>query len=244
MGLLEDVIGGVLRPGAGSGRAAPAGRATSGGMSPMLMALMAFLAYRALSGGKGSSAGGPQAEPQPLPGDIGDVLRDARRGGASAPEVGGGGLGDILGDILGGGRPGGAAAPAPGGARTPAPSGGTGGLGDILGQILGGGSPGGAAGGTRGQSGLEELSDIVEQFDKSGQGDIARSWVGPGENKPILPGQMNAVLDSDTLAQLQAATGLDRDELLAGLAQTLPGVVDKLTPQGRLPTPQEWQRLI
>jgi uncharacterized protein YidB (DUF937 family) len=55
---------------------------------------------------------------------------------------------------------------------------------------------------------------------------------------------MNAVLDSDTLAQLAAATGLDRNELLAGLAQTLPGVVDKLTPQGRLPTPQEWQRLV
>jgi uncharacterized protein YidB (DUF937 family) len=53
---------------------------------------------------------------------------------------------------------------------------------------------------------------------------------------------MNAVLDADTLDQLQAATGLDRDELLAGLAQTLPGVVDRLTPDGRMPTPQEWQR--
>jgi uncharacterized protein YidB (DUF937 family) len=229
MGLLEDIIGGVLSPGAGSGgRAAPAGRATSGGMSPMLMALMAFLAYRALSGQRGGAGTpGPGGAPARVP-------------GAEAS----GGLGDILGEILGGGRPGGSAAPAPGGTRTPAPSGGTGGLGDILGQILGGGSPGGAAGGRRGSSGLEELSDIVEKFDQNGQGDIARSWVGPGENKPVSPSQMNAVLDSDTLAQLAAATGLDRNELLAGLAQTLPGVVDKLTPQGRLPTPQEWQRLV
>jgi uncharacterized protein YidB (DUF937 family) len=108
-------------------------------------------------------------------------------------------------------------------------------------QILGGGGPGRSGSGRR-SSGLGELSDIVERFDRSGQGEIARSWVGPGENRPALPGQISAVLDTDTLDQLQAATGIDKDEILAGLAQTLPGVVDRLTPQGRLPTREELQR--
>jgi uncharacterized protein YidB (DUF937 family) len=213
MGLLEDVIGGVLNPKTRAGTQAAPGRS---GMSPMMMAMLAYLAYRALAGQKGGTR---QHAPQPSPGP-------------------GGGLGDILGDILGGGQPGG---PSPGGARVPGGQPG-GGLGDILGGILGGGRAGpGSSGGGR-SSGLDELSDIIERFDKNGQGEAARSWVGRGENQPVSPGQMNAVLDADTLAQLQAATGLDRDELLAGLAQTLPGVVDQLTPNGRLPTPQEWQR--
>jgi len=55
---------------------------------------------------------------------------------------------------------------------------------------------------------------------------------------------MGAVLDPGAVDQLAEATGIDRDELLAGLARTLPGVVDRLTPDGRLPTPQEWQRLL
>jgi uncharacterized protein YidB (DUF937 family) len=236
MGLLEDVIGGVLNPKTRGGTQAAPGRS---GMSPMMMAMLAYLAYRALAGQKG---GTPQPAPQPSPGDMGDVLREARRGGAPAPQPdagAGGGLGDILGDILGGGQPG---APAPGGARVPGGQA-SGGLGDILGDILGGGRAGSASsGGGPGNSGLDELSDIIERFDKSGQGDAARSWVGRGENKPVSPGEMSAVLDADTLEQLQGATGLDRDELLAGLAQTLPGVVDQLTPDGRLPTPQEWQR--
>ena len=53
---------------------------------------------------------------------------------------------------------------------------------------------------------------------------------------------MGAVLDPGAVDQLAEATGIDRDELLAGLARTLPRVVDRLTPDGRLPTPQEWQR--
>jgi uncharacterized protein YidB (DUF937 family) len=222
MGVLDDVIGGVLKASAGgSARGAPEGQANSGGMSPMLMALMAYLAYRTLSGGK-SSAGAPGDAPVRVPGG-----------------AGGGGLGDILGDILGGGS---SSGPAPGGGRTRGPNDETGGgLGDILGGILGGRSTSGPTAGRRG-SGLDELSDIVERFDKNGQGDIARSWVSPDENKPLSPDQMGAVLDPGTADQLAEATGIDRDELLAGLAHTLPGVVDRLTPNGRMPTPQEWQR--
>jgi uncharacterized protein YidB (DUF937 family) len=68
--------------------------------------------------------------------------------------------------------------------------------------------------------------------------------VGPGENKQVSPDEMGAVLDPGAIDQLMKTTGIDRDELLAGLAQTLPGVVDRLTPNGHLPTPQEWQRLM
>jgi uncharacterized protein YidB (DUF937 family) len=37
---------------------------------------------------------------------------------------------------------------------------------------------------------------------------------------------------------------MSKQELLAGLSQELPQVVDKLTPDGRLPTDQEATRMV
>lgn len=193
-------------------------------------------------------------------GGLGDILGDILRGGQGGPGrgpaggPGGGGLGDILGDILGGGRgmPGDA-----GGGRGPAGGGmGGGGLGDILGQVLGGGRgmptarfsgsqgdplgglggllAGGAAGGV--------LGDLLQQFDQSGQGEAARSWVSSGENVPVSPNDIENTFGSDIINQLADQFGMDKGELLQGLSQTLPGVVDQLTPDGRLPTAEDISR--
>ena len=43
---------------------------------------------------------------------------------------------------------------------------------------------------------------------------------------------------------LTARTGLSREELLAGLSEQLPKAVDHLTPEGRLPTPEEMNRVV
>jgi uncharacterized protein YidB (DUF937 family) len=51
-------------------------------------------------------------------------------------------------------------------------------------------------------------------------------------------------LGRDKIAWLIRETGLAREELLAGLSRELPQVVDKLTPEGRLPTEQEAARMI
>jgi uncharacterized protein YidB (DUF937 family) len=53
-----------------------------------------------------------------------------------------------------------------------------------------------------------------------------------------------APLGSDTLNTLSKQTGLSRDELLAGLSQNLPDLVDQLTPKGRLPTEEEAGRMV
>jgi uncharacterized protein YidB (DUF937 family) len=50
------------------------------------------------------------------------------------------------------------------------------------------------------------------------------------------------VIGEDRINSLVAHTGMSRDELLAGLSQVLPQVVDHLTPEGRLPTDQELSR--
>jgi len=197
-------------------------------------------------GGGGTSGGGGG-----MGGGLGDILNDILRGGQGGPARGpaggpggrpGGDLGDILGDILGGGRgaPGGRGGPAGGGGRGAPTSRFAGPQGDPLRGLLGGAGglggvlAGGAAGGM--------LGDLLKQFDQSNQGDAARSWISGSENIPVTPNDIEQTFGSDIIDQLADQFGMNRDELLQGLSQTLPGVVDQLTPEGRFPTDEEIAR--
>ncbi len=110
-----------------------------------------------------------------------------------------------------------------------------GGLGDLLKGGLGGLLAGGAAGSVISGG----LGDLLRQFQQAGQGDAANSWVSSGPNKQISPGDLASALGADQIDSLASQTGLSRDELLAGLSQHLPDVVNHLTPHGRLPNPNE-----
>lgn len=180
MGLL-DVLNGMQN--------GPRGPSTSsaqsgGGMSPMTMAILALLAYKAvkhISGGSASTSA-PTPAPAPAPGGLGGSL-------------GGGGLGGLLGGVLAGGA---------------------------AGSVLSGG-----------------LGDLLKQFQQNGHGDTANSWVAPGPNKQIAPGDLANALGADQINSLMSQSGLSREELLSGLSQHLPEVINHLTPDGRLPTEDE-----
>ncbi|SFJ32765.1 YidB family protein [Bradyrhizobium sp. Gha] len=138
------------------------------------------------------------------------------------------------------GQPGGAPQSAPTPVPPPVNAGpggavGGGGLGDVLKGGLGGLLAGGAAGSVLSGG----LGDLLKQLQQGGHGDTANSWVGKGENKPISPGDLANALGADQIQSLSAQSGLSRDELLSGLSQYLPQVVDHLTPDGRLPTENE-----
>ena len=60
-----------------------------------------------------------------------------------------------------------------------------------------------------------------------------------GPNKQIAPGDLANALGADQIEHLSAQSGLSRDELLKGLSQYLPDVIDHLTPDGRLPNENE-----
>jgi uncharacterized protein YidB (DUF937 family) len=131
---------------------------------------------------------------------------------APAPSPAGGGMGGGLGGLAGGG-----------------------GLGDLLKGGLGGLLAGGAAGSVISGG----LGDLLKQFQQSGHGDTANSWVSPGPNKQIAPGDLANALGADQINSLMSQSGMSRDELLAGLSQHLPDVINHLTPNGRLPTEDE-----
>jgi uncharacterized protein YidB (DUF937 family) len=132
-------------------------------------------------------------------------------------------------------------APRPGGnIGAGLPGGGGGGLGDLLRGPLGG-ILGGAAAGTVLNGGL---GGLLKQLRQNGQGDVAHSWIGPGANKTISQDDLAGALGGDTLDTLAQQTGMDRDDLLAGLSRYLPRFVDELTPDGRLPTEEEAERMV
>ena len=122
------------------------------------------------------------------------------------------------------------------------PSGG-GSLGDILGGLFAGrGSSPGASGVTPGSVLSRGVGNLVEDLQKGGQGGIAQSWVGKGPNQDISSERLQAALGEDAIDALTKRTGMERVELLDALRQYLPGVIDHLTPHGRLPTEDEAAR--
>jgi uncharacterized protein YidB (DUF937 family) len=181
-----------------------------------------------------------------------DILNNLQSGsrGQSAPASGGGGMSPMVVAILGllaqqtiksfaGGQQGSGptgAGSSGGGANVGMP----GGLEDLLKGGLGG-LLGGAAAGSVLSGGL---NDLIKQFQQSGQGEVADSWVGTGSNKSISPNDLASALGADRINSLMGQSGMSREELLNGLSQNLPEVIDQLTPEGRLPTEQEAARLV
>jgi uncharacterized protein YidB (DUF937 family) len=119
------------------------------------------------------------------------------------------------------------------------PQGGQGGTSQLPGGLGGlGGLLGGLAGQGQGSGGFLNggLGELLESFQKNGQGDVADSWVGTGPNKEVAPPQLEQAIGPDVLDTLTQQTGLSREEILARLARELPRAVDQYTPEGRIPT--------
>jgi uncharacterized protein YidB (DUF937 family) len=143
---------------------------------------------------------------------------------------------------IGGGSSAATPAPSPAGSGGSVPGGGSlaggssgGGLSDVLKGGLGGLLAGGAAGSVISGG----LGDLLKQLQQNGHGETANSWVAPGPNKQISSGDLAGALGADQINSLMSQSGLSRQELLDGLSQHLPDVVNHLTPDGRLPTEDE-----
>lgn len=107
---------------------------------------------------------------------------------------------------------------------------------DSLSGLLSGGAEGGAGGAL--QALLQQqggLSGLLEQFQQGGLGELVSSWVGQGGNLPVSADQIQQVLGSEQLSGLAEKFGLEQGQLSQLVAEHLPGLVDKLTPNGQVP---------
>jgi len=79
------------------------------------------------------------------------------------------------------------------------------------------------------------LAGLVQSFHQNGLGEIVNSWVGTGQNQPISADQLQSVLGSEKVQELAARAGVPADVASSKLAQYLPMIIDRLTPNGQLP---------
>ena len=96
----------------------------------------------------------------------------------------------------------------------------------------------------QGRSVSTALGDLVDRFKATGQGNAADSWVSDKANMPLGVDALEAALGQETLAELAQKTGLSQAEVLLRLNVALPDVVNRFTPNGRLPTEGEVQALV
>jgi len=91
---------------------------------------------------------------------------------------------------------------------------------------------------------LDGLGGLIKQFQQKGFGDTIDTWVNAGANQDISSGEVSDALGRDVVDELSRRTGLSRDQVVEELARMLPSTVDRLTPEGRLPTQGEMARLL
>jgi uncharacterized protein YidB (DUF937 family) len=78
------------------------------------------------------------------------------------------------------------------------------------------------------------LAGLVQVFQAKGLGDVVSSWISTGPNLPISGGQIREGLGK-VVGQLAGQTGMSSEVLSAKLAEILPGAIDRLTPDGKIP---------
>lgn len=104
----------------------------------------------------------------------------------------------------------------------------------LLDGIVGGVVGAGLA--TAAQSIIEKnggVQGVIDQFEKNGLGGIARTWVGNGPNEPITADQIKTALGGDAIKEMAEKAGLSVDDLSSKLSTVLPGLIDKMTPNGK-----------
>jgi len=115
--------------------------------------------------------------------------------------------------------------------------------GQLLASQLGNSSGGGNAdlvqsviGGLLGGSGKQgiDLGSLVGNLQNSGLGDIAESWLGDGDNQHISRSQIENIFGSDKIQSAASQLGADQNDILRGLQNMLPQVVDKSSSGGNL----------
>ena len=102
----------------------------------------------------------------------------------------------------------------------------------VMAYLLGGK---GAAPATGGASPAGGLGGLVDKFKSAGLGGLVQSWVGAGPNQAVSPDQVTQVVGTDKLKEMAAKLGLPVDQVAGKLAKYLPGIIDKMTPGGKLP---------
>jgi len=79
------------------------------------------------------------------------------------------------------------------------------------------------------------LSELINNAQSQGLNHVVQSWVSTGTNQSVAPGQVQGLVGQERINQFANRLGIPPAIASAALARILPVVVDKLTPEGKLP---------
>jgi uncharacterized protein YidB (DUF937 family) len=79
------------------------------------------------------------------------------------------------------------------------------------------------------------LSGLIGRFQQKGLGQLVSSWISTGENLPISAAELTQGLGAENVNQIAAQAGVPPETASHQLAELLPSLIDRLTPQGHMP---------
>ena len=79
------------------------------------------------------------------------------------------------------------------------------------------------------------LNGLVDSFKSKGMNDVMSSWISTGQNLPISPEQVLQILGKGQIQQFSKQSGTSNEDITSGLASLLPDLINKLTPEGKIP---------
>ncbi len=79
------------------------------------------------------------------------------------------------------------------------------------------------------------IEGLLAKMQQAGYGGQAQSWIGKGQNEPVSADALAQIFGQGQLGQIAQQLGMSREDAAGGLAQALPDVVDRMTPDGRVP---------
>ena len=79
------------------------------------------------------------------------------------------------------------------------------------------------------------VEGILDKFRQGGYADQAASWQSTGQNIPLPGSALQEVLGTGAVGQIAQQLGMSHGDAAGGLAQVLPQLIDKCTPNGNVP---------
>lgn len=83
------------------------------------------------------------------------------------------------------------------------------------------------------------LDGLMQKLRESGLEEQVSSWVAKGQNLPVVGEQIKKALGNEKVAQIATKLGITTEQAADDLARVVPEVVDEVTPDGELPTPEQ-----
>ncbi len=105
---------------------------------------------------------------------------------------------------------------------------------NVLGTISGGKASAGLLDAVGGLLKNEGLDGLLSNFKNSGLEDVVSSWISKGDNIPVSADQIKNALGADKINELAEKAGVSAEDMPNVLKDVLPGLIDKLTPNGKI----------